>query len=111
MQPDTPFNFRLRTVDAAKYIGLSKSTLEKYRVAGGGPVYASLGRVVVYEHADLDEWVNARKRKSTSEKVFTSTDEKQKPRYGCNRTEASFANPPSLKERNMPDEDIVSQRE
>ena len=74
MQPDTPFNFRLRTVDAAKYIGLSKSTLEKYRVAGGGPVYASLGRVVVYEHADLDEWVNARKRKSTSEKVFTSTD-------------------------------------
>ncbi len=61
---------RLRTSDAAFYVGLSKSTLEKYRVTGGGPVFASLGRIVVYDAADLDEWVNCHKRKSTSEDLI-----------------------------------------
>ena len=32
----------LRTEEAAAYVGLSKSTLEKLRVTGGGPVYAAL---------------------------------------------------------------------
>ena len=58
---------RGRTADAASYIGLSKSTLEKYRVTGGGPVYASLGRIVIYDFDDLDIWVEARKRTSTSD--------------------------------------------
>lgn len=58
---------RLRTKDAAAYIGLSKSTLEKYRVTATGPVYAALGRIVVYDVDDLDAWVEARKRHSTSE--------------------------------------------
>ena len=60
---------RLRTGDAATYIGLSKSTLEKMRVNGGGPVYSALGRIVVYEVGDLDAFVEARKRHSTSEPV------------------------------------------
>jgi len=47
----------LRTEEAAAYVGLSKSTLEKLRVTGGGPVYAALGRVVVYRLEDLDAWV------------------------------------------------------
>ncbi len=57
----------LRTIEAAAYIGLSKSTLEKLRVTGGGPSYSALGRVVVYRIEDLDAWVSARKRRSTSE--------------------------------------------
>lgn len=56
----------LRTPEAAEYIGLSKSTLEKLRVTGGGPAYSPLGRAVVYRLDDLDEWVLARKRNSTS---------------------------------------------
>jgi len=60
---------RIRTADAASYLGLSKSTLEKYRISGAGPVYASLGRVIVYDVEDLDAWVDARKRTSTSEAV------------------------------------------
>jgi predicted DNA-binding transcriptional regulator AlpA len=67
MQETTAPNRRFRTLDAARYVGLSKSTLEKYRVTGGGPVYASLGRIVVYESSDLDQWFNQRKRASTSE--------------------------------------------
>ena len=57
----------LRTKDAAAHIGLSKSTLEKLRVTGGGPEYSSLGRVVVYRVEALDAWALARKRLSTSD--------------------------------------------
>ena len=58
---------RLRTADAAAYLGLGVSTLEKYRLTGGGPVYSKLGKVVVYDPADLDAWADARKRVSTSD--------------------------------------------
>lgn len=59
---------RLRTRDAAAYLGLGKSTLEKLRLTGLGPVYAKAGpRVVVYDVADLDAWLASRRRLSTSE--------------------------------------------
>ena len=58
---------RLRTPDAALRLGLSQSTLEKYRVTGEGPQYAKLGRVVTYLPADLDAWAAARNRYSTSD--------------------------------------------
>lgn len=57
---------RMRTKDAAEYIGLSASTLEKLRVYGGGPRYAKLGRIVSYDAADLDAWVSGKQRESTS---------------------------------------------
>jgi hypothetical protein len=57
---------RIRTKDAAAYIGLSKSSLEKFRVTARGPAYAVLGRVVVYDVDDLDAYVEARKRRPTS---------------------------------------------
>lgn len=57
----------LRTKDAATYIGVAKSTLEKLRLTGGGPVFAKLGRTVVYERADLDGWVASRRCQSTSD--------------------------------------------
>ena len=57
----------VRTGRAANYLGLSKSTLEKYRVTGGGPEYFSLGRVIVYQFDDLDAWVSGHRRRSTSE--------------------------------------------
>jgi len=57
----------LRTPGAADYIGLAKSTLEKMRLRGDGPRYAKLGRVCTYTTEDLDAWVNARSRTSTSD--------------------------------------------
>jgi len=59
----------LRTAEAADYIGLSASTMEKMRLYGEGPRYAKLGRSVIYAITDLDAWVNAHKRSSTSEAV------------------------------------------
>lgn len=56
----------LRTPDAANYLALSVSTLNKLRVFGGGPNYSKLGRVVVYSVEDLDAWLRANRRSSTS---------------------------------------------
>ena len=59
---------RLRTPAAAEYVGLSPSTLEKFRVNGGGPIYYKSGqKIVVYETHDLDAWLHARRQLSTSD--------------------------------------------
>ena len=59
---------RLRTPAAAKYCGVSSSYLNKSRVYGYGPPYSRLpGGIIVYSIADLDEWIEARKQRSTSE--------------------------------------------
>lgn len=61
-----PIPLRMRTPDAAAYSGTSVSTLTKLRVFGGGPAYIKAGKTVIYDRADLDAWLNARKRTSTS---------------------------------------------
>jgi predicted DNA-binding transcriptional regulator AlpA len=58
---------KVRTHGAADYTGLAESTLEKLRVSGGGPRYIRVGRVVAYDLDDLDAWLEAHKRSSTSE--------------------------------------------
>ncbi|MEI7609861.1 MAG: helix-turn-helix domain-containing protein [Rhodospirillaceae bacterium] len=58
---------KLRTREAAAYLGVSSSFLEKLRVKGGGCVYSKIGRVVIYSRSDLDCFAEARKRCSTSE--------------------------------------------
>jgi predicted DNA-binding transcriptional regulator AlpA len=58
----------LRTPDAAKYVGLEPSTLEKMRIYGGGPRYIRLGaRAVGYDLRDLDEFIEAGRRQSTAD--------------------------------------------
>ncbi len=60
----------MRAPAAAAYIGLSPSTLAKMRVRGDGPVYSKAGpRIVVYAVEDLDGYLSARRRNSTSETV------------------------------------------
>ena len=55
---------------AAAYLSVSVSYLNKLRVVGGGPVYSKIGaRRVVYRVADLDAWLAATRRKSTSEAI------------------------------------------
>ena len=63
----TDYQRRLRTTEAAELLGLSKSTLEKYRLTGEGPRYAKLGKIVTYSFDDLLAWTEARTRTSTSE--------------------------------------------
>jgi hypothetical protein len=59
---------RLRTEGAADYLGVATSTLEKDRITGIlGVPFIKVGRTVVYDTADLDEYLAARRRHSTSE--------------------------------------------
>ncbi|WP_266064529.1 helix-turn-helix transcriptional regulator [Brucella intermedia] len=57
----------VRTVEAARLLGLSPRTLEKHRCDGTGPIYRKLGGRVVYTIADLQAWIEAAARQSTSE--------------------------------------------
>ena len=57
----------LDTRQAAAYLGLSPKTLIKMRITGDGPRYAKVGRRVIYDVADLDAWVEERKRRFTGE--------------------------------------------
>lgn len=55
----------IRVKEAASYVGLSKSSLDKLRCFGGGPRFFKLGRAVIYDVADLDAWVSERSRANT----------------------------------------------
>jgi predicted DNA-binding transcriptional regulator AlpA len=53
--------------EAAKLVGLSESTLAKLRLNGNGPTYCKLGRRVLYRPADLEEWLQSRTTRDTSD--------------------------------------------
>jgi len=52
---------------AAEYIGVAKHTLARWRCEGDGPQFLKLGGPVRYDVADLDTWIDARRRRSTSD--------------------------------------------
>ena len=59
---------RLRTPEAAEYLGLSPSTLCKMRLRGDGPRYVKLGiRAVAYDLPDLNDYKAKGRRRSTSD--------------------------------------------
>ncbi len=58
---------------AAVYLGgeggaLSKKTLQAMRVRGDGPMFVKIGRLVRYRQSDLDQYIDSRAVRSTSEK-------------------------------------------
>ena len=58
----------LNTEQAAAYVGLAKSTMEKLRVFGDSPVFTKYStRIVRYRIEDLDAWIAAHRAASTSE--------------------------------------------
>ena len=63
----------LRTPSAARYLGISESTLNKTRLTGDGPQFVKVTpRAVVYRQADLDAWLEARLRRSTSDEPIAA---------------------------------------
>jgi predicted DNA-binding transcriptional regulator AlpA len=55
------FGVYLTTVEAARYLKLSRQFLEaaRYRADGSGPAYIKLERAVRYRRSALDEWMTA----------------------------------------------------
>ena len=67
MNQDVPKKM-FRTPDAAQYLAVGQSTLERMRITGTGPRWHKLGaRIVTYAIEDLDDWANNQVRMSTSE--------------------------------------------
>jgi hypothetical protein len=60
----------MSTPTAAQYLDLAPSTLEKARVSGSlGLPFVKLGRRIAYDVADLDDFIERRKRRTTSDKA------------------------------------------
>ena len=58
---------RYLTVEqAAEYLSVSLSFLNKARVAGNGPAFLKAGVLVRYAIEDLDSWLAASRRQSTA---------------------------------------------
>jgi hypothetical protein len=57
----------MRAGSASAYLGLAESTLAKMRMRGDGPAYIKANKVVLYDSADCDAWLDQRRRQSTSE--------------------------------------------
>ena len=74
---------KMTVVEAANYLRLSVSHLNKLRVRGGGPKYFKFGRRVVYGRADLDYWAELSSRRSTADA----------PRLQCERRGANEPRP------------------
>jgi predicted DNA-binding transcriptional regulator AlpA len=54
-------------VQVAKLTGRKVPTLQKDRVAGTGPRFVKMGRLVRYRPSDVQAWLAERVRQSTSE--------------------------------------------
>ena len=56
-------------VEAAEYLGLTRSTLDHYRWAGGGPPYHKHGGRVLYHIDDLIAWSNRNRYKDSATRL------------------------------------------
>lgn len=56
----------LRPDEASAYLSLSTQRLARLRLEGGGPAFCKAGRSVLYRVEDLDKWLAASSRASTS---------------------------------------------
>ncbi len=58
----------LRPPAAGEYLGgVSTSTLAKWRLIGNGPKFSKANRIIFYSVEDLDDFLSARCRLSTSD--------------------------------------------
>jgi predicted DNA-binding transcriptional regulator AlpA len=57
----------LREAEAARRLGTSVRTLQKWRCNGKGPRFVRLSRAVRYDPADLDTFIAVGRRTSTSD--------------------------------------------
>lgn len=54
--------------DAAEALDVQEKTLARWRWEGRGPRFVKVGRAVRYRACDLAAWVEARTRRSTSDR-------------------------------------------
>ena len=60
----------LDTNEAAKWLGVARGTLAKWRVSGNGPAFSKIGNKVIYRLIDLQTYQKERTFSSTSSYEF-----------------------------------------
>lgn len=67
----SPSSARVSPADAAKRLGVSTSYLSNLRRSkdGEGPVFYQIGRKIEYAIADLDTWLEERRRTTTARRT------------------------------------------
>ena len=84
----TPESVLLSTPQAAEFLSISPKTLAKWRLTGEGPEFCKLGRRrVVYRLGDLLAFVEAGRRRSTSDPGPGGRSRGQEVRPGRKRKE------------------------
>ena len=61
---------RLRVSEAAKYLGMGVSTLDKMRVQGRGPRHLKVGNRVFYRESDLAAFLDAAVVETTDSRAY-----------------------------------------
>lgn len=67
MSQTKPVTTVMTVNQAAIYLGLAVSTLNKWRCHGGGPMFIKMGRAVRYRVEDLEAFVHNGRASSTSD--------------------------------------------
>lgn len=67
MDKDTPSSPYRTTKEAASYLRLRPSTLERWRLVGDGPAFLKFGRRVLYAQDELEAFAKSARRLSTSD--------------------------------------------
>ena len=57
---------RVHRREAAVFLGVSLSWLDKSRMTGTGPIYITIGGRVVYDEADLEAFLTSNRRTQIS---------------------------------------------
>jgi hypothetical protein len=66
---ETAVSDYLTQTEAAQFTRLSPRTLERMRLTGAGPKYTKAGRRVIYSRQVIEEWLQQRTFKSTSDAI------------------------------------------
>ncbi len=67
MMPSNNLHPLLTETEAAALLGLKVATLRRWRWAGKGPRFLKIGGAVRYDPADLEAFISAARRISTSD--------------------------------------------
>jgi len=63
--------------DASERLDVSVRTLQKWRLQGSGPRFVKLGRSVRYDAGDIEQYIEAARRCSTSQLPLSTTARSQ----------------------------------
>ncbi len=75
----------LKTGEAAELLGLSRRTLDRYRLTGDGPAFHKFGNSVRYRRSDIQTWADARRKTSTSDDGRRDRGARRRPHGGTPR--------------------------